>query len=89
MRNPSEPSGSWESRRDENGAPKEPGVSAGTRRAQPWGVAFMLFPLGFVALIVLGKVNLAHGIADVLRVLAAALCVSAFLIARRVRKPAR
>ena len=90
MPSPNESGGEREPRRHESGAANspagEPGDARDPRHEKPWGLAFVLFLLGFVALIVLSKVHLSGGTTNVLRVLAAGLCVSAFLIARTQRK---
>jgi hypothetical protein len=75
---------------DQGGYSGSAGAGSGRKRiAQPWGISFLLFLLGFVLLVVLGKLNLSRLTADVLRVLAAGLCIAAFLIARRGQKAAR
>ena len=76
-----------ESRRDESVASSSRGAQRDRRReAQPWRLSFVLFLLGFVLLVVLAKVNLSRLTADLLRVLAAGLCIAAFVIARRAQR---
>ena len=67
-------------------------TSSGAQRAHrnaPWGISFVLFLLGFVLLVVLARLNLSRLTTDVLRGVAAGLCVAAFVIARRGQRVAR
>lgn len=95
MPSPNEPSAIGESHRAEfqrgdNGTSKSAGIQAVRRRnAQPGGILFVLFLAGFVLLIVLGKFNLLQLTMDVLRSIAAGLCVVAFVIARRAQRVPR
>jgi hypothetical protein len=76
--------------RDESGGANAHGAQTDRRRnAQPWGLSFVLFLLGFVLLVVLGKLNLSRLTANLLRILAAGLCVAAFVIARRAQRAGR
>jgi hypothetical protein len=88
MQSPSEFGGPPESRREE-GASNPPDARPENRHAQPWGLSFILFLLGFVLLVVLAKLKLSRMSADVLRGLAAVLCIAAFVIARRTPRPRR
>ena len=87
-RSASEPTRGEESLRDETGASTSPGARA-ERRNAPWGISFVLFLLGFVLLVVLARLNLSRLTTDVMRGVAAGLCVAAFVIARRGQRVAR
>ena len=95
MPSPSEAGAPAESRGGElrpgkSGASNSAGAQPGRRRdAPPWGLSFVLFLLGFALLVVLAKLNLSRLTVDVLRGLAAGLCVAAFVIARRAQRAAR
>jgi hypothetical protein len=95
MQSPNEPRANEElhreeSRRGESGASSSPGAQRNRRRAaQPWRFSFILFLLGFVLLVVLGKLNLSRLTADLLRIVATGLCIAAFVIARRAQRAAR
>jgi hypothetical protein len=79
-----------EARRVESGALNLPGAQRERGRgAQPWGLSFVLFLLGFALLVVLAKLNLSRLTVDVLRGVAAGLCVAAFVAARRAQRAAR
>ena len=69
-------------------APQPPGAQREHRNA-PWGIPFALFLLGFVIFVVLARLNLSRLTTDVLRGVAAGLCVAAFVIARRGQRVAR
>lgn len=87
-RSANEPTRGEESLRDETGASTSPGAQRKHRNA-PWGISFVLFLLGFVLLVVLARLNLSRLTTDVLRGVAAGLCVAAFVIARRGQRVAR
>jgi hypothetical protein len=90
MQSPNEPSANGESPRSESGASGSPGAQPELRReAQPWRFSFVLFLLGFVLLVVLGKLEISRSAADVLRGVAAGLCIATFVIARRAQRAAR
>jgi hypothetical protein len=90
MQSPNEPSDTGESRRGESGASGSPGAQPDRRReAQPWRFSFILFLLGFVLLVVLGKLEISRLAADVLRGVAAGLCIAAFVIARGAQRAGR
>jgi len=95
MPSPNEPSATGESRRGEShhgesAAANSSGAQSDRRRnAQPWGISFVLFLLGFMLLVLLGKLKISRLTADLLRGLAAGLCVAAFVIARRAQRAAR
>jgi hypothetical protein len=84
-----EPTRGEESQRHETGASASPGAQREHRNAQPWGISFVLFLLGFVLLVALSRLNLSRLTTDVLRGVAAGLCVAAFVIARRGQRVAR
>lgn len=77
------------SRPDESDSQSPGAQPESAREAQSWVFAFILFLLGFLLLVVMAKLKISRFTADVLRGLAAALCVAAFLIARRGQKVAR
>jgi hypothetical protein len=67
-----------------------PTPQAAKRRTRPpWGFAFLFFLAGFVLLVVLSKLSIARVTADVLKAVAAGLCVAAFVIARRAQRSVR
>ncbi len=89
-RSANEPTRGQESQRHETGASTSPGAQRDRQRtAQPWGISFVLFLLGFALLVVLARLNLSRLTTDVLRGVAAGLCVAAFVIARRGQRVAR
>jgi hypothetical protein len=90
MQSPNEPSANEELHRGEGGASNSPGAQPDRRReAQRWRFSFVLFLLGFVLLVVLGKLEVSRLAADVLRGVAAGLCIATFVIARRAQRAAR
>jgi hypothetical protein len=79
-----------EARHVESGASNLPGAQRDRGpSAQPWGLSFVFFLLGFALLVVLAKLNLSRLTVDVLRGVAAGLCVAAFVTARRAQRAAR
>src|ERR1700724_756236 len=81
-RSAGEPTRGEESQRHEAVASTSPGAHRAHRNA-PWGISFVLFLVGFVLLVVLARLNLSRLTTDVMRGVAAGLCVAAFVIARR------
>lgn len=97
MPNPNEPVAAEKSPGTEPPHAGTPGVNLDaqeqrnerSRGPQPWGLAFALFALGFVALVVMSKLKLSPIAAGLVKGVAAGLCVAAFVIARRARKVPR
>jgi hypothetical protein len=87
-RSASEPTRGEESQRHETGALTSPAAQPENGNAR-WGIPFALFLLGFVLFVVLARLNLSRLTTDVLRGVAAGLCVAAFVIARRGQRVAR
>jgi hypothetical protein len=90
MQSPNEPSRQLESRQDESGAWQSGDAPYAARReAQAWKLSFVLFVLGFLLLVVVGKLNVSRLTTNMVRGVAAGLCVAAFLIARRAQRVRR
>jgi hypothetical protein len=90
MQSPNEPRRPAEARQDEGGAWQSGDAPYIARReAQAWKLSFVLFVLGFLLLVVVGKLNVSRLTTNMVRGVAAGLCVAAFVIARRAQRVRR